>query len=273
MRQWIVAGLLLVGCSPGGAAIGQRQSALETDNGWNTNGWNTNGWNTNGWSTRAWNVSASGSITDSIFLSGLNATGANYNAWTMGYLVRCALPPGDCVSAVVGGVTRSWCGRLGLAPEWKTTGLSPSSQRWVSACMGAHFNRYGYHIRISVRGPSIALDQNELGDAPYQEAAFIGNLFDGTGLLACRGVDLSELVSLDQYLARVCGLDQCPTIGYLGGCQASCNGNGSSGYWLSCAGTNEVITTYLNADDAESEFGPGWHGPGSGHGSGEGEGS
>src|SRR5262249_38619985 len=113
---------------------------------------------------------------------------------------------------------------------------------------------------------------------------FMGNLFDGsTGLWVCRGVDLAELVSTVHMLDRVCGAGWCPGMTYLGGCQSSCSGQGSGGDWLSCTPhpafifNTEVITTYLNADDAEAAYGPYWETlpppcNGSGNGSGEGSG-
>jgi hypothetical protein len=240
---------LCCGCRPANVDdVGAQTEALNDYNGWNTNGWNTNGWNTNGWSTSSWQVN-NGQLTGAAFLAGLGNGDVTYNTLTMGYLVACALASGDSISASVANQSFVWTGRLGLAPEWKTANLSPTGQRWISACMAAHFNRLGKHVAISLRGSSIGLDLDEATVANWQEAAFFGNLFDDSGLSTCAGSDNAKLAAVLTRLGRDCGEGNCPQMTFLNLCSSVCTGTASDGHWLQCAGHNEVITTYLGAAD------------------------
>jgi len=52
-----------------------------------------------------------------------------------------------------GGISYTWAGLLGLAPHWAAGEPIPENeQQLVSACLGAHANRYGAHVPISLLG-------------------------------------------------------------------------------------------------------------------------
>jgi hypothetical protein len=268
-RQLYRAQLILLACCCGCRLasvdrIGAQTEALSDDNGWNTNGWNTNGWNTNGWSGKSWQIS-SGQLTSPAFLGGLGNGDVSYNTWTMHYLVACGLTAADSIDATVANQSFAWTGRLGLTPEWKTADLSPTAQRWISACMAAHVNRLGEHVKISVRGGSISLDPNEAAQAQWQEAAFFGNLFDGRGLSVCAGTDNQKLSDYLQSIGRDCGEGNCPQMTFLQLCSDVCSGTATDGHWLHCADSDEVITTYLDASDARQMYGEDDHAPPAGN--------
>jgi hypothetical protein len=262
-RSWLVCLQLIVlacgwgGCDRGNDAIAAKAAALTQLNGWSINGWNTNGWNTNGWSTSGWMTTPAGQLTGAAFLTGLGAGDIAYNTFTMGYLVACALADGDGVSANVAGASFTWTGRFGLAPEWKSSDLSPTAQRWISACMAAHVNRIGRHISISLRGGSIAVENGEMLGMTWQEAAFLGNLFDGTGLSVCGGDDNPRAAArVLAVIGRDCGDGDCPEMTFLQQCSGACSSEASTDdHWVHCAGHDEVLTTFLFPNDARASYG------------------
>ena len=76
---------------------------------------------------------------------------------TIEYLVRCALPAGHKITKTYSGVTYTFAGGIGLAPEWETGACGTACQEWVSACMMAHVNTTGQHIGLWMVGNSPAL--------------------------------------------------------------------------------------------------------------------
>jgi hypothetical protein len=56
------------------------------------------------------------------------------------YLVRCALPAEVALYADIEGERFTFPGSIGLAPRWLTEAMTPSEERWVSACLLAHVN-------------------------------------------------------------------------------------------------------------------------------------
>ncbi|OJH36097.1 hypothetical protein BON30_35700 [Cystobacter ferrugineus] len=72
----------------------------------------------------------------------------------MSYLVSCAL---DASSQVpwkdpITGTPRTWKGKLGLCPEWKTGAPSLACKNRVSACLLARNNALGRRVELSLRG-------------------------------------------------------------------------------------------------------------------------
>jgi hypothetical protein len=60
--------------------------------------------------------------------------------------------------------------------------MTPSEERWVSACLLAHVNYFGKHVRISIRATGIAVPELEASAEEQQtytifEGGFFGNLF------------------------------------------------------------------------------------------------
>jgi hypothetical protein len=138
------------------------------------------------------------------------------------YVVSCALDDGQSLSVAVDGVTYTFDGSLGLAPEWggRRGSCDGSCQRWVSACVLARVDFLGVKREISIRGDNDALkpDWHEMHDYPVREAAYFGNLFvDGKPRYLC----LSPGESEDE---RVCGptLANCPMT-VVGSCDDACD--------------------------------------------------
>src|SRR5262245_17274548 len=67
------------------------------------------------------------------------------------YLVRSALPAQSTVYADAEGERFTFQGSMGLAPRWLTAAMTPSEERWVSACLLAHVNYFGKKVQVSMR--------------------------------------------------------------------------------------------------------------------------
>ena len=98
------------------------------------------------------------------------------------YLVRCALPADVALYADIEGERFTFPGSIGLAPRWLTEAMTPSEERWVSACLLAHVNYFGKHIQISIRATGIAVPELEASADEQEtfsifEGGFFGNLF------------------------------------------------------------------------------------------------
>jgi hypothetical protein len=121
----------------------------------------------------------------------LAATAAKRKQLT--YLVRCALPAEVALYANIEGERFTFPGSIGLAPHWLTEAMTPSEERWVSACLLAHVNYFGKHVRISIRATGAAVPELEASADEQQtytifEGGFFGNLFAPAPVAyACRG--------------------------------------------------------------------------------------
>ena len=97
---------------------------------------------------------------------------------TVKYLVHCALPAGRSISKVdQAGISYAFAGGLGIAPEWELGACEAQCQERVSACLMAHVNTSGRHVRLWIVGESPALGWGYNLNYPFQEGAFFGNLF------------------------------------------------------------------------------------------------
>ncbi len=101
------------------------------------------------------------------------------------YLVRCALPADVTVYADIEGERFTFPGSIGLAPRWLTEPMTPREERWVSACLLAHVNYFGKHVRISIRAtgagvPELDASADEQQTYTIFEGGFFGNLFAPT---------------------------------------------------------------------------------------------
>jgi hypothetical protein len=109
------------------------------------------------------------------------------------YLVRCALPADVALYADIEGERFTFPGSIGLAPRWLTEAMTPSEERWVSACLLAHVNYFGKHVRISIRAIGAAVPELEASADEQQtytifEGGFFGNLFAPAPVAyTCRG--------------------------------------------------------------------------------------
>ena len=110
----------------------------------------------------------------------LAATAAKRKQLT--YLVRCAMPADVELYTQQGSERFTFPGSIGLAPHWLTQAMTPSEQRWVSACLLAHVNFFGKHVRISTRAtdppvPELESSSDERKTYTIAEGGFFGNLF------------------------------------------------------------------------------------------------
>jgi hypothetical protein len=109
------------------------------------------------------------------------------------YLVRCALPADVALYADIEGERFTFPGSLGLAPRWLTEAMTPSEERWVSACLLAHVNYFGKHVQISIRAtgvtvPELVPSADEQQTFSIFEGGFFGNLFAPAPVAyTCRG--------------------------------------------------------------------------------------
>jgi hypothetical protein len=227
-----LVGVALVACGPApqkGTLVSSKLltsgADLVSENGMTTNGMTTNGMTTNGMKGNG--LLLSGANSNSIANNGLtNATLASghfhgwfnsnsaYSNMVMTYLVRCAVPAGQTRSYKHGNTTYSWQGLLGLAPFWSTgTAISQMEQDLVSACLGAHANRFGVHVPFSIVGfkgdqTLLTFQPGEAAAYPNPEGAFFGNIFNGGEVYSCS----SNLTNADGISGpRECAMGDMPT--------------------------------------------------------------
>ena len=236
-------------------------SALRTDNGMTANGMTANGMTANGMTANG--MSANGLYFNGLALNGLTLTGVSkpafstwfagnapgYSNMVMTYLVRCALGPTESLSYTNSAASYTWQGNLGLAPVWaKGSAIPVVEQQLVSACLGAHANKYGIHIDLSIRGEKsdntyLTVDSIEDSTYPVDEACFFGNLFDGTGVFASTDRTFSDftLTSPRACAINPTGNSAClPLVALQEGCAKLCTV--SSGVTPSEKGTYRSCT-------------------------------
>ena len=109
------------------------------------------------------------------------------------YLVRCALPAGVALYADQDNTRFTFPGGLGLAPGWVDEAMTPSQERWVSACLLAHMNYFGISVVVSMRAtpppvPALTVSDDESHSFSIFEGGFFGNLFTPAPVAyTCRG--------------------------------------------------------------------------------------
>ena len=93
------------------------------------------------------------------------------------YMVRCAYPAGkNLIKQDQSGVTHTFEGGIGVAPEAISGPCDLDCQEKISACMLAHVNNSGAHISIWLVGSDSGIGWGSSPSFPYQEGAFFGNL-------------------------------------------------------------------------------------------------
>jgi hypothetical protein len=219
------------------SSVGQQDQELSSQNGLSANGLSANGLSYNGLSANG--LSANGLSANGLSYNGLSAS--SFATWfasdpvmadmLMRYLVRCAVPAGQTRAYTdrQTGVSYTWSGVLGLAPDWAGgTPATTAEQQVITACLLGHVNRYGLSIPISVlgrdaRGGAIPFSLQELGKFNIREACFFGNLFTNEGLFF--GVD-RLLDNHKAYLTRACaGMSsgaECAPLTFVGSCAEQC---------------------------------------------------
>jgi hypothetical protein len=167
------------------------------------------------------------------------------------YAVSCAFNSGDSFAYTDDtGTTKHAQGSLGLAPNWKTQGLSSDEQQWVSACIAARTNYLGEHVQISLRANNTQLDlvAGEAAIFNKREGVFWGNLFTASPVVYSCYDPANESNSREKN--RFCAVDNtCGLLVSRGRCDqapSSCTGGTAGGsYYDGCEGEDKVVTTYL----------------------------
>jgi hypothetical protein len=250
---WIAGATL--GCgAPLADDLVEAQSAMMAENGLATNGLAANGLAANGLAANG--LAANGLAANGLAANGLAANGLAANGLAdpaaqkfMEYVVSCALPAGHAVTYTRDGVSYTFAGGIGVAPEWERESCDGSCQRWVSACVLARLNKLGVHREISIRGANaaLALTPQELQDYPVREATYYGNLFQREQpRYAC----LSDAATQD---LRVCGdsLVGC-AVAFPGPCEKVCQRPGRNGSFVDCA-SHELSRADRNDDSTYAE--------------------
>jgi hypothetical protein len=193
----------LIGCA--GQSSEDFQTAtgdLESENGLSLNGLSLNGLSLNGLSLNG--LALNGLSLNGLSLNGLTSVGGLSSTTglmtTAGgrevvkYMAKCALPAGHTLTKQdQNGVSYSFPGAIGVAPEWETGLCTLDCQERVSACMLAHVNNSGQHIGIWLDGPDNGIGWGSSTSYPYQEGAFFGNLFSQPWQgYYCSGKDMSS---------------------------------------------------------------------------------
>jgi hypothetical protein len=226
--------------------LGFGKAALVADNGLSQNGLSQNGLSQNGLSQNG--LSQNG-FSQNGFTTWFNRSLPDSDA-VMRYLYACAAPTGWTLTWTnpSTGTSYTWNGALGLAPEW--VGGKPASvaeQQVITACLGAHVNKYGLSIPIALEGRAatgtkIPVGPNELTTFAQREAAVFGNLFTNEGIFLC--ADHGDFANKKaKSSVRACALDNgqpvgpstiCPPFYWTGDCTSFCQHNASMPFYDSC---------------------------------------
>jgi hypothetical protein len=177
---------------------------------------------------------------------------------TVEYLVKCALPANAIlVKKDQYGVSYSFKGLFGLAPEWQNSACTTGCQERVSACMLAHVNTAGVHIPLWMVSADRSVGWQLNPAFPNQEGSFFGNIFvtgahgtDPTKVAAyyCNGIGYNTDVVPGRIGAKQKGAPYTDPFGAGSGycrdyCTAADAPYASSGF-KACNGWNNVMTVW-----------------------------
>jgi len=225
------------------------------DNGIADNGIADNGIADNGNQAPLANGMRPGDGTNGLFEHGLTAdalAAPEFQSWfaidpvysdmVMQYFVKCAVADGASLGYSYAGVDYAWPGVFGLAPAWASGQTIPEDeQQLISACLGAHVNGLGQHVKISVRGHEtsgdlIPVTADEVATWHSAEACFFGNLFTGPGVYSALMPDLLDAsISTPRGCAAEFGQPgQCPPMVQVGMCSDVCTAD-ENGIWQDCS--------------------------------------
>jgi len=255
---WMVASAIVVGCGTGESGIESLQSieqgAVTGENGLRSiNGLRSkNGLTSvNGLRTR----NGLSTLTGLSSTTGLMTTPEGRA--TVTYLVRCALAADQTITKQdQNGVSYTFKGQIGIAPEWADAECDLTCQESVSACMLAHVNTTGANIPLWLVGnvPSIGWGQSV--NYPNQEGSFFGNIFvDPPTAYYCNGEGFDKGVVPGRIGADQVGAPYVNPLASVGGaCKTVCTPmdipNQKDGY-KACYGFNHVLTVW-RSDGATS---------------------
>jgi hypothetical protein len=153
-------------------------------------------------------------------------------------------------------------GSIGLAPRWLYEAMTPSEERWVSACLLALVNYFGKHVRVSMRAtpppvPALAASDDEQQTFSIFEGGFFGNLFTSEPVsYTCRG-ERTPAQARDPILQeRICTKETGETTAdgkSITSCRFLLTGRCEDASSFTVAGTQyaQVIFTYLRPGQHE----------------------
>jgi hypothetical protein len=232
-----LASLTLTACSsaPGEVEnVGTAQQAALTNNALTNNALTNNALTNNALTNNALtnNALTNNALTNNALTKGALSDPNAREVLT--YIVSCALPAGDDLEIEENGVTYSFDGQLGLAPEWGEPDGScgASCQQWVSACVLSRLDYLGVTREISVRGanPGLSTTTAERLAYPVSEATYYGNIFGSEiKAYACLAPGKTED-------PRVCGpsVSSCGVVDVLGPCEDLCGPQRPDGSFPDC---------------------------------------
>jgi hypothetical protein len=207
-------------------------SNLESENGLSMNGLSMNGLSMNGLSMNG--LSMNGLSMNGLSMNGLATAGGLASTsglmTTAGgreivkYMVRCALPAGQSLTKQdQNGVSYTFDGVIGVAPEAATGTCDLDCQERISACMLAHVNNSGAHISIWLNGPDAAIGWGSSPAYPYQEGAFFGNLISSPWQgYYCLGKDMGSGEVPGRLGTSISSTVYTNPFGYQAQCKYSC---------------------------------------------------
>jgi len=182
---------------------------------------------------------------------GLMTTSAGRD--TVKYLVRCALPTGQSlVKKDQNGVSYTFPGQIGVAPQWADGECNIDCQESVSACMLAHVNTTGQNIPLWLDGNVPGVGWGQSTGHPYEEGSFFGNIFvDPPQAYYCNGKDFDQGVVPGRLGANQVNAPYKAPGGVDPACAKTCTAqdipNDKDGY-KACYGFNHVLTVWRNFD-------------------------
>jgi hypothetical protein len=199
---------------------------------------------------------------------------------TIAYMVRCALPANHSITKQdQDGVSYTFPGQIGVAPEWENGECSTGCQQHVTACLLAHVNTTGVHIPLWLDGDSEAIGWSLDSDFPYEEGSFFGNIFVSPPVAYyCNGKDFDVGVVPGRLGAGQGDAPYTNPVKSPGGyCRDTCTPTDipyqDDGY-KACLGYNHVVTVWRNPDASTITTGAGGStGSGTGGSTGSGTGS
>lgn len=275
------AQMLAAGCGPAQepSALSHQTQAVQSDDNTadatSSNGLSVNGISVNG-------LSVNGLSVNGISVNGLSTAGVNtgdFSGWfqtdpqkndtLMRYMVRCGVAAGRSVTYTEPGTgtVHTWQGLLGLTPDWASgQPVTEAEQQVMTACLGAHVNKYGAHVPISVlgrtaKGQALTIGQDELTTYAMKEGCFFGNLFKDEGFYVGveSGFSLVDNPSLSS--VRACALmssdtdSKCAPLAFAGECGSLCTRDGTNPYYTTCTLNGrqyKALTTRIRWSDVSN---------------------
>jgi hypothetical protein len=225
------------------------ENGLTEINGLSGNGLSGNGLSGNGLSGNG--LSGNGLSGNGLSLNGLSGNGLSSTSGlmttdsgrtTVAYIVKCALASGDSlVKEDQYGVSYTFTGSIGLAPQWKDGSCDVASGciESISACLMAHVNTAGVHIPIWLDAPMPAVGWGRAPNFPNQEGTFYGDIFqhDATGLAEAYGTGSG----LDAFFCNGPGMASNVVPGRLGATQVGSPYINPSGLYRLCGGLSAGV--------------------------------